>query len=306
MTELPRLAKTLGCSLVHLSYPVPVFSSLFSVPIVVTLHDLYPFEIPENFGYPQVYLNQAFTRLCLANCNGLTCISGYTFEQFRKYFPDNRKLSTIIYHTVDFKEDEPRKPLRLMPDDTFVLAVAQHRKNKNLDILIRAFSKLKKGGQTTTPASLLVIVGSQDSETNFLVQLANELGISDQVLFLSSLADAELAWLFEHCRLLVLPSSVEGLGLPVIEGLHYNCRVICSDIPTLREVGGEQCDFFSLEGDAVTNLERTLTRVWNSPRRIHKEDLRFDKRAISDQYISFYKSLVTAQTSGQLSELLPI
>lgn len=305
MTALPVVAKKLDCSFVHLSFPVPIVASLFSARIVLTLNDLYPFEIPENFGYPQVYLNQLFTRLCLANCHGVTCISAYTLQQLKKYFPDNRKPTAVIYISVDFEDNQPQQPPRVSPGNSFVLTVAQHRKNKNLDILIRAFHALKQTGKTALNTSLIV-VGSHGSETNSLNQLTMELGIADKVLFLSSLIDPELVWLYQHCRLMVLPSSVEGLGLPVIESLHYDCRVICSDIPTLREIGGAQCEFFSLEGDAVDNLKQALVRVWDSPDRVAIPDMRFDKKTISDQYVAFYENLSVITSIDQLAHSLPV
>ena len=47
--KLPQLADRLEVDLVHLTYPVPIDGSAFHCPTVVTLHDMYPFEIPMNF-----------------------------------------------------------------------------------------------------------------------------------------------------------------------------------------------------------------------------------------------------------------
>jgi glycosyltransferase involved in cell wall biosynthesis len=44
---------------------------------------------------------------------------------------------------------------------------------------------------------------------------------------------------------LVLPSFIEGWGLPAGEALWFGRRVICSDIPVLREVCGDQAHFFN-------------------------------------------------------------
>ncbi|MGH9596672.1 MAG: glycosyltransferase, partial [Edaphobacter sp.] len=43
---LPELVAQIQPDIVHLSYPVPVNASAISCPIVLTLHDLYPYEIP--------------------------------------------------------------------------------------------------------------------------------------------------------------------------------------------------------------------------------------------------------------------
>ena len=38
---------------------------------------------------------------------------------------------------------------------------------------------------------------------------------------------------------MLLPSFAEGFGFPVIEALGLGLPVLCSDIPALRETGGE-------------------------------------------------------------------
>jgi glycosyltransferase involved in cell wall biosynthesis len=56
---------------------------------------------------------------------------------------------------------------------------------------------------------------------------------------------AELVFLYKRCTALVLPSFIEGWGLPAGEALWFGRRVICSDIPVLREVCGGHANFFN-------------------------------------------------------------
>ena len=49
---------------------------------------------------------------------------------------------------------------------------------------------------------------------------------------------------------LMAPSSMEGFGLPVAEGLFCGSRVVCSDIPAFREIGGEACHYFDLHAES--------------------------------------------------------
>jgi glycosyltransferase involved in cell wall biosynthesis len=67
------------------------------------------------------------------------------------------------------------------------------------------------------------------------------------VCFLNSIADEHLARLYTTCEALICASSIEGFCLPVAEALLFSCRVICSNIPVLREVAGDQGTYFGLE-----------------------------------------------------------
>src|SRR5207237_250264 len=72
----------------------------------------------------------------------------------------------------------------------------------------------------------------------------------ERVVFTTALSDEELCWLYKNCIACVAPSTIEGFGLPVVEALLCNARVVCSDIPVFREVGASACRYFSLHGDS--------------------------------------------------------
>lgn len=57
---------------------------------------------------------------------------------------------------------------------------------------------------------------------------------------------------------LVLVSKEEGFGFPALEGWNYDLPVLVSDIPTLREVGGEACVYVKPESpeDIANGLEK--------------------------------------------------
>ena len=70
-SELPAIARQFNADLVHISYPSLVNRNAFSCPTVVSLHDLYPFDIPSNFGFPKVLFNRAILRQCLRAVNAI-------------------------------------------------------------------------------------------------------------------------------------------------------------------------------------------------------------------------------------------
>ncbi|MFC7341467.1 glycosyltransferase family 4 protein [Saccharopolyspora griseoalba] len=75
--------------------------------------------------------------------------------------------------------------------------------------------------------------------------------------------EAELRRLVAGASALVLPSRDEGFGLPVLEALACGVPVVCSDLPALREVAGEQAAF--ADPDDPVELRAALHRALQDP-----------------------------------------
>ena len=291
MFGLPKLAKQLKPDVIHMSFPFPFIRQWFEAPVIATIHDLYPYECPENFGYPQVWFNQLFLRQCIRSSDGLTCVSKCTLKALHTHFPQVKNKATVIYNVVEFSGSESIIPQQLGEhfSNPFLISVAQHRKNKNLDLLIRAFGALVHADRLR-PATQLVLVGSTGPETAHLTQLVKDLSLKDKVVFLSGLEDEELRWLYERADLFVIPSSTEGFCLPLVEALTLSCPAVCSDIPIFREVGSSQCRYFELNQQDDDNLTEAISaELSHRPGQESPVDLRFSRKEISRQLLNFYE-----------------
>ena len=250
---LPKLVSRVKPTLVHISFPFPFIRQRFDCPVVSTLHDLYPYECPENFGFPQVWFNRMFLDQCIRNSDGIACVSAVTLQVLEQYFGNvtKRKNKAVVYNYVDFSDVLPSWPHQFGSDTQdqktgFLMSVAQHRKNKNLDLLIQAFAQLRQTGKLVTETQL-VIVGSPGPETENLKSLIERLELTGKVKMLSSISDGELCWLYQKTQLFVIPSSTEGFCIPLVEALSLGAKAVCSDIPIFREVGSaNHCQFFDL------------------------------------------------------------
>ena len=69
------------------------------------------------------------------------------------------------------------------------------------------------------------------------------------VRFAGHVTDAQLAELYRGAAVVCVPSRAEGFGLPLLEAMAAGAPVVASDLPALREVGGDAVRFVP-PGDA--------------------------------------------------------
>lgn len=288
---LAKLARRLQPHCIHLSFPVPFNSEMLGCPVVLTLHDLYPYEIPANFHFPHVLLNRAVLQQSLRRADAIACVSDTTLARLSQHAPEHVSRRAIrIYNCVERLSCEPAsKPLAEL-QSPFLLCVAQHRRNKNIPLLIRAFRSLL-GRRIIVPETNLLVVGIPGPETARLYSLVAELNLTRRVLFADGLPDASLQWCYTHCDALIVPSITEGFGLPVAEALIAGCRVICSDIPALRELGGPNPHYFSLGEREEENLIAALTAAMIMPKPQPISLPCLSVQVLAQQYVSLYRSV---------------
>lgn len=293
---LPNLAKSLHPDIVHMSFPLPFYRSFFSCPVVATIHDLYPYECPENFGFPQVLFNQIFLKQCLYNSDGLSCVSKSTLESLRFYFPkiEQDKKTTVISNYVDFSNVTTKFPhkININENTSFLLSVAQHRKNKNLHLLIKSYDLLLESGKLKD-STKLIIVGAPGPETENIYTQIKTLSLQENVLIVSAIDDGELRWLYQNCELFVIPSSTEGFCLPLAEALYLSCKVVCSDIPIFKEIGSLNCTYFNLQGKPVENISQAIIQCLEHPRtQEYYATSCLSKSNVANEYVKFYYNFV--------------
>jgi glycosyltransferase involved in cell wall biosynthesis len=147
---------------------------------------------------------------------------------------DPKRLVAAPYGIATEFQPEPRgedEPLRSRP--RFVLHVGSLIPRKNPEFLLRVFAAARRA----CPELELVQVGGEWSQSS-RNYLENE-GLAQGVRQLRGISREELAALYRSAVAVLLPSTSEGFGLPVIEALACGALVIVSDIPVLHQVGGD-------------------------------------------------------------------
>lgn len=139
----------------------------------------------------------------------------------------------------------------------FLLHVGSLIPRKNPEFLLRLVAKVRDA----RPELELVQVGGTLSDAQ--ERLADELSLRPHLRRLSGLSRAELAALYRRAGAVLLPSTAEGFGLPITEALSCGAPVIASDLPVLREVGGEAADYCPV--NALDAWRATVLGVLDAP-----------------------------------------
>lgn len=295
--QLPAIATQLKADVVHISYPSPIQRRAFHCPVVVTLHDLYPYDVPENFGFPKVLFNRLVLQECLRSADAIACVSESTRLSLTARMPEAISNKAItVYNCVEASVTAV-KPSFLddWAGDPFFLCVAQHRRNKNILLLLQVFKELLSGQRVPSPSRLL-IVGMSGPETAQINHYIRESGLKQHVMLESGITDSELQWCYRNCEALLAPSAIEGFGLPVAEALLAGCRVVCSAIPAFSELGGSLCRFVTLGPKQVEEFASAVCDALKERRPSPTALPKLCATVIAEQYMHLYNFVAATFT----------
>jgi len=155
---------------------------------------------------------------------------------------DPRKLK-LIYEAVDHELFRPGDAAEARAQvkshgvtKPYVLFVSSMWPYKNCDGLLRAWALAR----TDLPGRQLVIVGSGRDEKYYagLHTLADQLGISGDVIFTGGIPLEETVSFYRAADVFVYPSLNETFGLPILEAMACGCPVVTSDTTAMPETAG--------------------------------------------------------------------
>jgi len=265
---------------------------------------LYPYEMPMNFGFPKFIFNRMVLQQCLRNTDAIACVSETTLLRLKQYLPNAVWQKAVrIYNCVEAQPNRnAHPPLPACGSHRFLLCVAQHRRNKNIPLLIAAFDRLLRAGRIASDMKLMII-GIAGPETRDIHRMVSTLGLDCKVCFFEGVSEAELQWCYMRCEAVVSPSTVEGFGLPIAEALLAGCRVICSDIPAFREVGDGECRFVALEKSAEETLAAAIVAALHEPKGLPRTLQQFSAPVLAKQYTSLYRRLIASAIPSEAASV---
>lgn len=226
-------------SYAHLAHELPAERT------IVTCHDLDTFRcLLEPSAEPRSLPFRLMTRRILSGFRraaAVVCDSEWTRQEIRRHrlVPDERLIPTPIGVDAAALGHASAETVRGIDgllgagSQLNLLHVGSTIPRKRIDVLLRVFRLVR---DEFPEARLIRVGGDFDAEQK---RLATTLGVADHCTTLPFLSREQLGEIYRRCAVLLLPSEREGFGLPVVEALACGTPVVASDIPVLREIGGE-------------------------------------------------------------------
>jgi glycosyltransferase involved in cell wall biosynthesis len=247
--SLPGLRSHLAWQQVQLPWQVrrdnvdvlvsPYYSgALFcSVPQVIGVCDvsfeLFPHEFPSWLSFKPKLLARP---TCQRAARVFTISQFSRDEIIRLYHLPAEKVVVIPAGSEEHYWPRTRPTIRTeteFEDMPFFLWVGSFLPRRQIPAVLQALAQLP-------PHFHLCVVGEQNEQKLAPLKAeAQRLQIAARVHCLGHISDDDLERLYAKAIALVVPSTYEGFGLPVLEAMHAGLPVIAWDIPVFREVAGD-------------------------------------------------------------------
>ncbi|MBV9265015.1 MAG: glycosyltransferase family 4 protein [Acidobacteriaceae bacterium] len=236
-------------------------SSVFAVPLARVLR--VPIVLSSQLGHRELHDDR--TRKQLKLVDRLSDVVVVNCEALRKHLSSGHRVPLskieLCYNGVDTAEFHPRERSRIdivQGAPLVVGTVCVLRAEKNLDLLVSAFARLRK----LVPGSKLLIVGN-GPERERLLQLRRHLNLEDDCILMPAIA--RVAPVVRSMDIFVSCSRSEAFSNAILEAMACGCALIGSRVGGTPELLGEDERGLLFTSGCEEDLAKSLERLISSP-----------------------------------------
>jgi len=203
--------------------------------ISIFIHDVIPLDHPEYQTSKSVLEFRKFIQTTTDHATDIWVNSDYTRKRVAEHLGFDRPIEV---HPLGVDPHQAKKHSKsLSAIEPFFLAVGTIEPRKNIRLLIDIWEKFEDPPK-------LIIAGRRGWKSDELLERLDELSFNTKWLdYRDDIKDDELDILFQNAQAVLLPSVVEGFGLPGLEAQAHGVPLICSDISVFKELFKGYADF---------------------------------------------------------------
>lgn len=275
-----------------------LLKKLNHIPYIITEH--WSGYLPEDGSYEGT-IKKRITQSIVKNASAVTCVSAHLAKAMKAH---NLKANySIVPNCVDTKNI----PHRVNTEYPIALMIGNlEDREKNITPVIEALEKVK----IEFPALKLRIIG-EGVDKQKLIQRAQQLHLSDSVIFLGELSHLQVYQELCAASFLILNSNYETFSVVAAESLACGTPVLTS-----RCGGPEEfinSDFGKIiDRNNPTELEAGIKWMCLNHLSFDKEKMKkfaqenFNPEAIAQKFISIYHPFISTWEAGNTREILYI
>jgi glycosyltransferase involved in cell wall biosynthesis len=238
--SLPRLLKPWKPDVFLAPYNTAPLLLPRHTQLVLVLHDLI---LLQSFGATttRARIVNSYRRrlipLSVARSSYVLTVSEFSRDRILEHFPEAR----VIVIPCTIAESWFVSPRNLQQRENYILLVTAPPPHKNTARALRAYARYVS--MAGAGAANLRVVGLAGAGESFPA-IVQELRLNHKVAFEPFVSTATLQSLYRRAKAVLVPSLLEGFGIPVLEGMASGTPVIASRSSSLSEVGGEAVQYF--------------------------------------------------------------
>ncbi|MDH6229816.1 glycosyltransferase involved in cell wall biosynthesis [Mesorhizobium soli] len=236
--------------------PLYVLRSRLASRDIVLCHDVGPLTHSELYD-PRTVENYrlAYDKIARAK-PGMVFVSDWSRACFGSIFgTDFRQLTTIPLYVRTELFNGHAEAVPALEGRPFFLTVGALETRKNQVAALKAF----RDGRFWDQGIAYVLCGARGAGHEEISALAaNEPG----VFMLNYVPDAQLRWLYGHAEAFVLPSLLEGFGMPALEAAYMGLLpIVSADSALVEAVSGVCMEVSPHDHRSITDgMRRALVR----------------------------------------------
>ncbi|MEN8240818.1 MAG: glycosyltransferase family 1 protein [Chloroflexota bacterium] len=255
----------LGVDLLFCPFTGPLFHTS-GIPTISVVLDLQFLKFPENFSKNSlVYLNEHYQEACEFS-DRLITISEFVKHTILENSTRGEDDISVIYAGIHNRLNTQVTEMPQMGksaglvENEYLFFPAKYWPHKNHRNALQGF-KLFLAGHSQLKK--LVFSGISPQAKDDLQALVNKFGLEEKVVIFGWEEEDTLAALYKFCWAVFFPSMYEGFGIPVIEGFSFEKPVLCSNVTSLPEVGGDAALYF--DPTDIEDIARVISDLADHP-----------------------------------------
>ena len=287
---LPQYLRKNPVDIYHTQYITPLFVSK-NIKIVTIVHDISFNFFPKFIKLTDLIFLKTLIPLSLRRADKIIGVSQFTRDEIIKYYKLNPDKVEWIYNAIgdeflledtsDDKLAEVKNRYNL--PDKFILYLGTLQPRKNVSHLINAFARIKD----RVDGAKLVICGNIDAHNSDpeIKKSITDNKLENDVILPGFITEQDKVAVFAQAHVFAFPSLYEGFGIPPLEAMSQEIPVLCSDIPSLKEIASTGALFFNV--DSLDDFSEKLYDI-SMDGELRSELIRSGKQRVS--FFSWEKS----------------